>query len=265
MPGAPRGARSDVSRSPPAALDGTLLGGRALPSPRVRAVVDRIPFLDRELFVLGAFLPTGATMVDIGAAGGVHALLGARHVGPEGRVIAIEARTGSAAILRRWRAVLGLDNVTVLSTALGAAPGSLELRTPVVATRTHTDQGAMPATDGWLSRLPSRVRTVGMTTLDLVVAAQDLERIDLVKIDVEGAEPDVLAGGVESFERFRPVVVIEIEERHLRRNGHSTDKVWTWFTEHGYTGHVLGDGGLVAVDAAGPDEHNYVFLPSAGS
>lgn len=236
-------------------------GEAGLPSPIVRAVVDRVPFLDKELFVLGQFLPPGATMVDVGAAGGVHAILGARHVGPEGRVIAIEARPGSAVILRRWRALLGLDQMTVLSTAVGARPGSLELRTPVVPTRTHTDQGSMPASGGWLSKLPSRVRTVGMTTLDLVVKTQGLDRLDLVKIDVEGAEPDVLEGGAQTIEGLRPVVVIEIEDRHLRRMGRSAHEVVAWFTSRGYRGHVLADTGLVEVAVVTEEHNNYVFMP----
>lgn len=228
-------------------------------------MVDRVPFLDQELFVLDDFLPVGGTMVDVGAAGGVHALVGARRVGATGRVVAIEARPGSAAILRGWRTLLGLDQVTILSTAVGAQPGSLELRTPVVPTRTHTDQGEMPASDGWLAKLPSRVRTVGMTTLDLVVSSQGLARLDLVKVDVEGAELEVLAGGAATFEAFRPTVVIEVEERHLRRNGRTAADVLAWFHERDYVAHVLGQEGLVPVDHVSDAHNNYVFVPRPGA
>lgn len=233
-----------------------------LPAPAMRAVVDRVPFLDKELFVLGRFLPRGGTMMDVGAAGGVHAILGARHVGPQGNVIAIEARPCSAGILRRWRAVLRLDQMIVLSTAVGAHPGSLELRTPVVPTRTHPDQGGMSASDGWLSKLPSRVRTVGMTTLDLVAQAQGLDRLDLVKIDVEGAELGVLEGGAETIERLQPVVVIEIEDRHLQRMGRTADEVVSWFVTRGYLGHVLAEDGLVEVATVTAQHNNYVFVPA---
>ena len=228
----------------------------------MRNAVDRVPFLDKELFVLRDFLPSGGVMVDVGAAGGVHAVLGARAVGPEGRVVAIEARPGSAAILRRWRTALGLEHLTVLSTAVGARPGSLDLRTPLVPTRSHSDDGDDATL---LGRLPGRVRTVGMTTLDLVVAAQELARLDLLKVDVEGAEPDVLAGGVASIERFRPVVVIEIEERHLQRTGHSGEDVRGWLAARGYRAHVFDDDGLHLVDAVTPAQNNYVFLPDGAA
>jgi FkbM family methyltransferase len=239
-------------------VPGTSSGSDRLPSPRVRNAVDRIPFLDKELFVLRDFLPEGGVMVDVGAAGGVHAVLGARAVGPDGRVVAIEARPGSAAILRRWRTLLGLDQLTVLSTAIGAEPGSLDLRTPLVPTRSHSDDGPDATA---LGRLPGRVRTVGMTTLDLVVAAQELGRLDLLKVDVEGAEPEVLAGGAATIERFRPVVVIEIEERHLERTGRSGEDVRGWLVDRGYRAHVFDDEGLHPVDAVSSAQNNYVFLP----
>ena len=236
----------------------TIAGSDGLPPPAVRNVVDRVPFLDKELFVLADFLPTGGVMVDVGAAGGVHALLAARTVGPGGRVIAIEARPASAAILRRWRSLLGLSQVTVLSTAVGAEPGSLDLRTPLVPTRTHADDGD----DGtWMARLPGRVRTVGMTTLDIVAAAHHLDRLDVLKVDVEGAEPDVLAGGAATIERFRPVVFIEIEQRHLQRTGRSGADVQRWLEDRGYRCHVFDDEGLHPVDVVTPDEFNYVFVP----
>lgn len=227
-------------------------------SPRTRAVVDRIPFLDKELFLLEDLLPSGGVAVDVGAAGGVHTLLASRLVGPDGRVVAIEARPGSVRILRAWRRVLGLDNVQVLSTAVGAAPGSLDLRVPLVPTRSHAaggDDGSL------LARLPAATRTVGMTTLDLVATAQGLQRLDLVKVDVEGAELDVLEGGEATIGIHRPVLLVEVVDAWLRRSGHSAADLFAWLKERDYHALRFTDDGLVEVTAADPTEHNYLFLP----
>lgn len=245
--------------------------GRA-PAP-VRNLVDRIPFLDKELFLLRDFVPRDGVVVDVGAAGGVQSLLSSRLVGPAGRVIAIEARPGSARILRGWRNLLGRDNLTVLATALGAEPGTLELQVPLVPTRTHA-AGSGPATGdhgrgdgggdpGLLDRLPSRTQVVPMTTLDLVVAGQDLDRVDLVKIDVEGAELQVLQGAAVTLERHRPVLLVEVFEPFLARQGSSPAELFAWLAARGYRAHVFGDDGLVPVDAATDDEYNYLFVPAS--
>ncbi len=65
--------------------------------------------------------------------------------------------------------------------------------------------------------------------------------------------------------RFRPVVVIEVEDRHLRRNGRSADDVLGWFDDRGYAPHVLARDGLVAVDEVTLAHNNYVFLPAERS
>lgn len=232
------------------------------PPARVRNAVDRIPFVDKELFLLADFVPRGGTVVDVGASGGVHALRASQLVGPTGRVLAVEARAGSAGILRAWRNVLRRDNLTVVSTALGARPGSLEMRVPLVPTRSHAAGGD----DGTLlARLPAARRTVGVTTLDLLATAQGVQRLDLLKVDVEGAELQVLEGGRATIEAHRPVVFIEVIDAFLQRSGRSAVELFDWFVSRGYRAHVFGDDGLVPADAATPSEYNYVFVPAAAA
>ncbi len=230
-----------------------------LPSPRVRRLVDRVPFLDKELFVLADLVPSGGTVIDVGAAGGAHTFVAARAVGPSGRVVAIEARAGSARILRGWRRVLGADHVTVVTGAAGASPGELVLRVPLVPTRSHPDGGD----DGTLlARLPAVTRSVGVTTLDHVVASHHLDRVDLVKVDVEGGEAAVLDGATRTLAKHRPVLLLELFDPFLRREGSGADAVFRRVVGLGYRPHVLGDDGLVAVDAHHDHEHNYVFVPA---
>lgn len=234
-------------------------GGRG--SPRIRNVIDRIPFLDKELFLLADFVPPGGVFVDVGAAGGAQTLLASRLVGPTGHVVAIEARPGSARVLRGWRNLLRRDNVTVLATALGSAPGSFELRVPLIPTRTHTADDRRDDST-LLSRLPARTRAVGVTTLDLVVASQGLERVDFVKVDVEGGEMEVLRGAVATIDQHRPVLLLEVFEPFLQPET-SAPELFAWLTVRGYRAHVFSDDGLEPVETTVPGEYNYLFVPIA--
>lgn len=231
---------------------------RGLPHPRVRRLVDRVPFLDKELFALRDLVPRGGTVVDVGAAGGAHTFVAADLVGPYGRVVAVEARAGSAGLLRAWRRVLGAAHVTIVHAALGAEAGELTLRVPLVPTRSHRDGGD----DGTLlARLPATTRSVGMTTLDHLATSQQIDRLDLLKVDVEGAEAAVLDGGHQVLERYRPVLVLEVFDPFLRREGTSARELFDRVVDYGYQPHRFGDHGLVPT-THDPDEHNYVFLPA---
>ena len=53
---------------------------------------------------------------------------------------------------------------------------------------------------------------VKATTLDSIVRKLELKRVDLVKIDVEGAELEVLKGGIETIHRFHPKIIVEVHE-----------------------------------------------------
>jgi Methyltransferase FkbM domain len=65
-----------------------------------------------------------------------------------------------------------------------------------------------------------------VVTLDDWAEGERLERLDVLKIDVEGAEPDVLDGAARSLRRYRPrLVLVEVKERILARAGTDAEAV----------------------------------------
>jgi hypothetical protein len=99
---------------------------------------------------------------------------------------------------------------------------------------------------------------VEVDTLDALCARSELTRLDFLKIDVEGAEPHVLAGGARVIEKFRPAILLEIEARHLSRYGHSAQTVVDWLLLRGYTMHTWHNGWRET--AAVSEQHrNYLF------
>ena len=88
-------------------------------------------------------------------------------------------------------------------------------------------------------------------TLDGLLSGSD--RLDAIKCDVEGAELAVLRGAAQTLERFHPLLLIEIEERHTRRYGHSAQEVFDLLSAHGYRHEPVGEGRnfLFSVQAPG--------------
>lgn len=233
----------------------------------VERVVDRVPFLEKELFLLRRLVAPGDVCVDVGAAGGAHLLLMARRAGPHGRVLGFEPRPGSARALARLVRWAGYgDRVELYAQALADADGEQVLRVPVVPTRAHF-RGSVHNLDevAAFARLPRREVRVPTRTLDAVVDERGLTHVDLVKCDVEGAELLVLDGARRMLEEQRPVVVLEADDQHQAREGASADAVLAVMRGHGYRPHRYRRGALEEVDGARSDEDDYVFVPEETS
>lgn len=145
-------------------------------------------------------LGPGATFFDVGANVGFLTLLGARLVGPPGRVVAFEPMPANAAAIRAHASANGFGWVTVREQAVGERSERTTLSVPTDASWAfleHRDPAREVA-----KRLP-----VELVALDDL---RDLPQPDVLKIDTEGAEAEVLRGMRELAERSRPVILAEM-------------------------------------------------------
>src|SRR5262249_27450038 len=139
-----------------------------------------------------AFLHEGGAFLDIGAHAGYFSLLASDRVGPSGRVYAVEPNPVTFASLERHLARNHAGNVRATMCGLADAPGVIALHTP--PSRLDYNATMLPRADWTRVEVPAR-------TLDDCAREWGMARIDLMKIDVEGAEPLVLAGGAGTLAR----------------------------------------------------------------
>ena len=64
--------------------------------------------------------------------------------------------------------------------------------------------------------------------------SENVSNIDFIKIDVEGYELDVLVGGKETINKFKPTMLIEINDMTLERQGVNRQQIFDWLTENNY-------------------------------
>jgi FkbM family methyltransferase len=153
--------------------------------------------------LLARLLHPGMTCYDIGANVGFTAVLAARCVGETGRVICFEPLPDNAALIRVNADLNGFRHVQAYQVALGEIDGEAEFRLSRSPTWGRlADAGETPAECG--------STRVSVRRLDALVAAESLPPPQVIKMDVEGAEAGVLAGGRGLLERARPVLVIEV-------------------------------------------------------
>ncbi len=154
-------------------------------------------------FILGHLRP-GDVLWDLGANAGYHALAGARAVGPDGFVLAIEPDPDTAAILREQLALNRVESAAVIEAAVADRSGTMMLVVREYDRRgdsleaVHTP--GIDNADG--NRIPVKV-----TTLDAL--AQRYPAPTLLKVDIEGAETLVLPAARAFFEgEHRPAYVL---------------------------------------------------------
>jgi FkbM family methyltransferase len=144
-----------------------------------------------------SFAPKSGVVIDVGANLGEWSVPLAKAVGPDGRVLCCEPNPAVAEALRTTLRINNLTQAAVLSVALSAHDGEGHL---VVDPR-----------DTGLSRVSSSRAgiPVSLRRLDSIVVEHAIERLDFLKIDVEGCERQVFAGAIETLRRFRPAIVFE--------------------------------------------------------
>jgi FkbM family methyltransferase len=150
----------------------------------------------------------GDVVFDVGAHVGYYTALASLLAGPAGRVIAFEPRPLNLRFLRRHVELNRLDNVSVIAAGVGKAPGLAHFET-----RTGTGTGHL-SDAGDLE--------VKLVSLDDLVRRRELPPPKLIKIDVEGAEMQVLDGAEEVIRTTRPNLLIsthgaEIHHAVLKR------------------------------------------------
>jgi FkbM family methyltransferase len=162
-----------------------------------------------EPHVTAAFrslLADGDVCVDVGAHTGYYTLLASSLVGPSGHVYALEPATAAYAALTANVELNDVANVTALCVAAGAASGRATL---YASSAENTGRASLALAT--LPGEPSGESTVEILAVSRVVPAGDLDRLRLVKIDVEGYEVEVLHGLEQVLERgARPALAVEV-------------------------------------------------------
>jgi len=160
-----------------------------------------------ELDFLRAHTPAGGVFVDVGANVGTYAMPLARHVGPRGKVIAIEPHPVTHARLSFNRSASEFMQVVLVAAAAGATDGELMI---------ETDGDNLGASHIVSGERTSNAIKVPSLRLQRILGEAGTRHVDALKIDVEGYEDRVLTG---FFKEAPPslwprAVVIE----HLSRN-----------------------------------------------
>lgn len=175
----------------------------------------------------------GATVLDLGAHMGLFSVVMSQTVGRDGRVFSFEPTPSTRDVLKEVVKLNGCDhNVEVRSEAVSRQKGKLFFY----------DTGDEVSNANSLVQTERSLNKIEIDTisLDEFVAERNLKKIDCLKIDVEGAELDLLEGAKNVFTKMRPAALLSLHPVSIKANNQSLESIWE--TAKSYNMRVIYEG-----------------------
>jgi FkbM family methyltransferase len=147
---------------------------------------------------------------DIGANTGIFSLIACSMINHQGiQVHSFEPISNVYHQLLLNKKINGFDNLHINNIALSNFEGEHTFYMPVSSDYYYMPLGSSSRSDH-LQELRKIEIKVNVTMLDTYIKSKNLEKLDLIKIDTEGTEHLVFAGGLNSLNKFRPVIISEV-------------------------------------------------------
>jgi FkbM family methyltransferase len=209
-----------------------------------------------ELPYLEQILSPGMTFVDAGACYGLYTLVASKIVGESGRVIAFEPASRAFRVLQQNVALNSLANVLAFPMALTANSGkALLYRHPNVGCdslgRDHSFTEA--------------AEEVATESLDNALRKISVSHVDVIKMDVQGAEELVLRGANKILTSSHPAVIFEVYPPGTVLLGLSPYGAWGFLDNLGYEFFVVDRQGALRRELSPPADRNVVAIHKQAS
>lgn len=226
-----------------------------------RAIYVSGAYEPNTLVVLESLLRDGDVFLDAGANIGVFSLIAARVVGAGGQVFAFEPSSREWQRLRDNIELNEIANIQVVKAAVADGVGSALLH---LADDRHNGQNTLGRHFAYYGTASGLEEAVDLISIDEFFRTNHIYRLDVIKLDIEGAEYRALVGGSATIARFRPIVIFESNATMLTLNGSSAEDLRRFFWDRQYQlyGICEDDASLYPItQIAWDDSTNFVAYP----
>jgi FkbM family methyltransferase len=166
-------------------------------------------------------------VIDIGAHLGLFSASSSQLVGSQGKIICFEPTPGTYSVLKETLRLNHCDNVIAVQAAVSDKVGTATFYVSHTAgcnSNSLVKKGTGTQLSGY---------DVQLLTIDSVVS-EHLLQPKLIKIDAEGAEFDVLKGGVATFRQYKPVLILGLHPAFIQTKGDSLAGIWDLLEQQSY-------------------------------
>jgi FkbM family methyltransferase len=197
-----------------------------------------------EINLLKRLLKPGDTFFDVGANVGCYSFQASQFVGSSGHVYAFEPIPYNVGVIKRNLSRNHIQNITLVPAAVSQSNGTLTLY--------QADDSQANTGVASIIQTPrkSRAVTVPMISLDSYTQQQQIDRIDVMKMDIEGAEYEALQGMKALLSgKVKPKIICEFNRFLLDKRHLNAEEVFNYLQGFGYRFYNISSTGLTPVDA----------------
>jgi FkbM family methyltransferase len=176
-------------------------------------------------------------ILDIGANIGLHSLIMAQELSDKGKIYAFEpSKKTYDALVENIKLNNLSDKVVPFNLALSNKAETLFLAAPEADNIAEADQDAYNSIHH-VQNKKGNAETIDAVTLDSFIEKENIKKIDLIKIDIEGAEFLCFQGAENVIANFRPVIIMECYEPYCNRFNYAATDIILFMTKHNYKMH----------------------------
>ena len=171
----------------------------------------------------------GAVIIDIGAHIGLFSVIASQITGAAGKVYAFEPAPSTYELLQKTLAIN--HNESVIETfqkAVGRETGKITF----FVSDGQADNGNSLV--NYKDDRPLHAIDVEVTSVDAFIKEKKINRLDFIKIDVEGAEYDTLRGAAETLQNLRPVCIVAIHPEPIKAKGDRLEDIYDFIISRQY-------------------------------
>lgn len=208
------------------------------------------------IFVLEKFLKAGDTFIDVGANQGEYSLWAARKVGDQGKVVAFEPMRQLFGQLEENIRLNKSFQKSITPVQLGLSDKKGEV---ILYASEDANEGTNTIYN--TDKFSIELEKIQLDTLDEQLKAIKIKEVNFLKVDVEGAELQVLKGALNTLELYRPILLLEINKDACIAGGYLPEDILGLLKPFNYSFSKIGlRGSLNKVDRL-PDFCNILAIP----
>lgn len=205
----------------------------------------------REFIFLHRFLKKDMIFVDVGSNQGEYTLFAAKRL-THGRVLAFEPLPSIRNVLNENISLNGFRNIDVFNCGLSDREGTVQIHEIE-----NVHEGLATFYPG--DRISKIAFQVQLKSLDNIFETLNLNRLDFIKIDIEGGELEALKGSRNVIQKYHPVLMVEINEETYNAAGYSSKDVTSFFDDIGYQAYEIVRRGRLKKCVSLPSFGNIIF------
>jgi len=219
-------------------------------------IQENIFFLDKyeesELKFIKKSINKGDVFIDIGANIGIHSLFASNLVGEKGKVISFEPFSINYNSLIKNISLNNSRNIVLEKLAISA-------KESLVNIFYNCKDYNFGMASSYLTNYTNSEK-VKSTTLDLYLKNKSFDRIDFIKLDIEGGEYPALLGMENILKKYHPILLVEILDNNTLTQSDNEENIISFLKNIGYVKYFIKDSGELSLIEKNNSRMNYAFI-----